>query len=118
MLGLDRIAEERIREAIERGELDDLPGAGRPLALDDDSGVPEELRVAYRVLKNAGMAPEEVGLRCGIRSLEASIEELTDGDERAAAYRRLVCLRTRLEARGGALLGCGYDDALLRHVSR
>ena len=57
---LDFIAERRIAEAIENGELDDLPGAGRPLALDDDALVPEDLRVANRILKNAGIAPPEV----------------------------------------------------------
>lgn len=56
----DLLAERRIAEAIARGELDDLPGAGRPLDLDDDPLVPEELRAAYRILKNAGIAPPEV----------------------------------------------------------
>lgn len=51
---LDQIAEARIQEAIERGDLRDLPGAGQPLVLDDDSAVPEVLRAAYRLLKNAG----------------------------------------------------------------
>jgi hypothetical protein len=57
---LDFIAERVIQEAIARGELDDLPGTGRPLELDDDALVPEELRLAYRILKNAGYVPEEV----------------------------------------------------------
>ncbi len=55
MLVLELLAEKKIAEAAERGELDDLPGAGRPLELDDDSLVPEDLRMAHRVLKNAGM---------------------------------------------------------------
>jgi len=42
MLTLDLLAEQRTREAQERGEFDDLPGAGAPLALDDDALVPEE----------------------------------------------------------------------------
>jgi hypothetical protein len=48
-------------EAVSRGEFDDLPGAGRPLDLNDDPLVPQELRVAYRILKNAGYLPPEVG---------------------------------------------------------
>jgi hypothetical protein len=60
MLSLDAIAERRIREAQERGELDDLPGAGAPLALDDDALIPEDLRAAYRVLKNSGFLPPEL----------------------------------------------------------
>ena len=57
---LELIAERRIAEAIANGDLDDLPGAGRPLELDDDPLVPEELRMAHRILKNAGYAPAEV----------------------------------------------------------
>ena len=57
---LDFLAEQRIAEAIAKGELDELPGEGRPLDLDDDALVPEELRLAYRILKNAGIAPPEV----------------------------------------------------------
>jgi hypothetical protein len=44
MLLFELIAEQKIREAIERGELDHLPGQGRPLDLTDDRLVPEELR--------------------------------------------------------------------------
>ncbi|CDI03677.1 hypothetical protein BN873_610074 [Candidatus Competibacter denitrificans Run_A_D11] len=54
---LDQIAEARIQAAIDQGELRDLPGQGKPLQLDDDSAIPEELRVAYRILKNAGFLP-------------------------------------------------------------
>jgi len=57
---LDFLAEKKIQEAMACGEFDDLPGAGRPLDLDDDALVPEELRVAHRILKNAGVAPPEV----------------------------------------------------------
>jgi hypothetical protein len=51
----DLLAERRIREAQARGEFDDPPGSGRPFALEDDPLVPEELRVGYRILKNAGV---------------------------------------------------------------
>jgi hypothetical protein len=75
---LVRIAEEKIREAMARGEFDNLPGAGKPLALEDDSMVPGELRVAYKILKNAGCLPPELELRKEIvtlRSLLTAIEE-------------------------------------------
>ena len=62
------------------------------------------------------MVPEEVELRRGIYALETSIEALAEGGERAAAQRKLNFLRTRLEAKGGPLLGCGYDGALLRRL--
>jgi len=93
---LDQIAEGRIEEAIERGALDNLPGAGRPLQLDDDSMVPENLRVAYRILKNAGYLPREMTVHSKIRDVESLIGRLQDGAQRAAAAKRLSLLRSRL----------------------
>jgi len=49
MFLLDQLAEARILNALEKGELSNLPGEGKPLRLDDDSAVPEELRGAYRI---------------------------------------------------------------------
>jgi hypothetical protein len=81
----DLIAEQRIAEAIANGELDDLPGAGRPLDLDDDRLVPEEVRVAYRVLRNAGLVPPEVAARNEAASLRALLG--TAGLDEAARKR-------------------------------
>ena len=70
---LDFLAEKATQDAIARGELDALPGAGRPLDLDDDALIPEELRLAYRILKNAGCVPaevEKVKLAKGAKKLE------------------------------------------------
>jgi hypothetical protein len=99
--GFREIVESRIREAIERGDLDDLPGAGRRLELDDDAMVPPEMRAAYRILKNAGYLPEELALRREIADVEALLEELDGAAERRRARKRLGLLRTRLAARGG-----------------
>ena len=62
-MGLDSLVEARIERAIEHGDLTDLPGQGRPLPLEDDTCVAPELRLAYRILKNAGFVPEEVEMR-------------------------------------------------------
>jgi hypothetical protein len=60
MLTLELIAERKIAEAAAKGEFDDLPGAGKPLDLDEDALVPEDQRMANRILRNAGFAPREV----------------------------------------------------------
>ena len=62
-VGFELVVEERIREAIRAGAFDDLPGAGKPLVLDDDRMVPEDVRMAYRILKNAGFVPPELETR-------------------------------------------------------
>ena len=100
-MGLDALVEARIERAIERGELTGLPGQGRPIALDDDTCVAPELRLAHRVLKNAGYVPEEVELRREITSLAALIDA-TEGTERARAIARRDWLRAGLAVRGGA----------------
>ncbi|MGI9335668.1 MAG: DnaJ family domain-containing protein [Gammaproteobacteria bacterium] len=117
--------ERRIREAQASGEFDDLPGAGRPLELDDAALVPAELRMAYRLLKNAGYVPEEVMLRREIASLEQfamQAERVEDCDralDRAAALKRLSLLRSKL---GGAaerspMLDGDYREKLLSKLS-
>ena len=93
---LDQIAEGRIEEAIERGALDNLAGAGQPLILDDDSMVPENLRTAYRILKNSGFLPQEVTIHSEIKDVESLIGRLQDGEQRAGAAKRLSLLRARL----------------------
>lgn len=48
---LSWLAEQKIAEAMARGEFDHLPGNGRPLQIEDLSSVPEDLRMAYKLLK-------------------------------------------------------------------
>ena len=101
MFEFERIAEQRIVEAIARGELDNLPGAGAPLDLDDDALIPPELRLAYRVLKNAGYVPEEVRLRREITDLESLLREPGGDRAQQRALKRLALLRVRLAGRRG-----------------
>jgi hypothetical protein len=104
MLLLDQVVDTCIAEAMERGEFDNLPGKGKPLALDDDRHVPKELRVAYRLLKNAGFAPPEVELRRDISRLEDIAAGALDAGERGRAARRLSYLNMQLSlARRGKL---------------
>lgn len=101
---IDQLAERRIHEAALQGEFDDLPGSGQPLVLDDDTLVPEELRVAYRMLKNAGYLPPELQLGKEIAEAEHLLSLMQDTDEHAIAQRRLRCLHTRLNlARGDGI---------------
>lgn len=98
---VDAVVEERIQEAARRGDFDNLPGAGRPLDLDEAPLVPPELRAAYRMLKNAGFVPPEILERREIAALEASIATLTEVAARKRALAKLAVLRTRLGARRG-----------------
>ena len=121
LMGLDALVEARIERAIERGELTGLPGQGRPIALDDDACVAPELRLAYRILRNAGYVPEEVELRREITSLAVLIDS-TEGAERTRAAARRDWLRARLALRGGAatnlLEHTDYADRVARRFER
>lgn len=101
MFIFELIAEQRIQEAIEAGEFDNLPGAGKPIALDDDRMVPEALRVAFRVLKNAGYVPPEVEQLKELRELRRSIEATPDEQERRRAIAKLNLLALRLSLSRG-----------------
>lgn len=77
-----KIAEQRIKEALERGEFDNLPGRGAPLNLEDDSRVPEDLRLAYKILKNADCLPPELELKKEIVQMEDMLESIPDEKEK------------------------------------
>ena len=83
---LERLAEERIRDAIQRGEFDNLPGRGKPLNLEDDRHIPDDLRLAYKVLRNAGCLPPELELKKEISKAEELLSSMADEGER---YRQL-----------------------------
>ncbi len=97
---IDQIAERRIQEAMEAGKLDDLPGKGKPLQLDDDSLVPEELRMAYRILKNAGYLPPELEDRkqaLDLCDLLNSTEQTTPQAQQAIKKIRQLELKLRIK---------------------
>ena len=101
-----RIAEAKIQEGIERGDFDCLPGRGRPLQFDDLSGVPPHLRLGYKILRNAGVAPPEVELRREVYRLDREIAATTDPEALAELRRRRrdsdLNLAIMLERRAGA----------------
>jgi len=115
MLALDLLAERKIAEAVARGEFDDLPGTGRPLQLDDDPLVPEDLRVAYRVLKNAGYVPPEVDTLRAIADLERFVERTAESEQRRMAMLKLAVLRSQLDR---SRPGRSANDAQRQYRSR
>ncbi len=84
-----KIAEQRIREAMERGDFERIEGMGKPLSLEDETWVPEDLRPAYRILKNAGCVPQEVELRKEVLSFRELLQGIDDDRERLRKIREL-----------------------------
>jgi hypothetical protein len=79
-----------IRNAENSGEIKNLPGYGRPIVLEDDSHIPSEHRMMYKILKNAGVVPPEVEL---IKELAALKESLVDQPESIARDETLSQIR-------------------------
>lgn len=100
---MDDIVEARIAAAIRQGEFENLPGCGKPLQLDDDQMVPEALRVAYRILKNSGHLPPQVGLRREITEVGCLLANADDACARNAAAKRLNALMIMLNTCDGQL---------------
>ncbi len=81
-MSLDKAVEAIIKEAMERGEFSNLPGQGKPLDLSAYFETPEEVRLAYSVLKNAGLVPEEINLLKELAALREQLASETDDSRR------------------------------------
>ena len=92
------VAEEKISEAMRRGEFDHLPGKGKPLPPDDMAGVPEELRLSFKLLKNAGMLPEEMQLRKEMVTLEELLAVCRGDGERTKLRGELSVKQLRYQS--------------------
>ncbi len=84
--GFTKIVEERIRKAQRNGEFKNLAGSGKPLALQEDRHIAEELRLSYKILKNADCLPPEVELN---KEIERTEDLLRGMEETAEKYRIL-----------------------------
>jgi len=94
-----RNVDEKIKEAIARGEFDNLPGKGKPLDLDAYFAAPEHLRMGYSILKNANIIPEEMELLRQIEDLKESLGSCATQTEKRALRRHLSEKLTDLNMR-------------------
>jgi uncharacterized protein YutE (UPF0331/DUF86 family) len=84
-----RNADEKIKEAIARGEFDNLAGKGQPLDLDAYFATPEHLRMGYSILKSADIIPEEMELLKQIEGLKKSLDSCTSEIDKRAIQKQL-----------------------------
>jgi hypothetical protein len=83
------VSEDRIKKAYKDGEFENLPGLGKPMQLEDLSGIPEDLRMAYKVLKNAGYTQDESQLRQEMMTIESLIKKCDDSSEKEDLQKKL-----------------------------
>lgn len=96
MLLFDMLAEKRIEQARDAGAFDNLPGAGKPLPEEDLCLIPEEERVAYRILKNAGYMPPELALHRQAVDLAMRLAAMPEDDAGADRTATRAVLLDRL----------------------
>lgn len=115
------IAERKIVEAMERGDFDNLPGKGKPLPPDGLDNLPPDMRMAYKILKNAEIIPEEVELRRGINSIQQLIRICHSQSERASLKKELNARQLRynmlIENRTGKIVDHNYYTRIMEKLS-
>jgi len=89
MFGYHKIVERKIKEAEIKGSFDNLPGQGKPLNFVDESNIPEDLRLAYKILKNANCLPPELDLKKDIRQMEDMLNNISDEKEKYRQIKRI-----------------------------
>ena len=103
---LDERIADALREAYERGEIQRAKGFGKPLDFGDGyEETPADLRMGYKILKDAGAAPVEVEMLREVRALEEKLAALDAESEEAAAIRQKISdlrlvVALRIEALG------------------
>jgi len=98
--------DDALSKALNNGLLDNLPGAGKPLNLSEDSNIPDDQRLAYRILKANDMAPEwvEMGkvLEKKKRDLLAKIKKLVATEQNMMAKAEIAPANQRFAHRQNA----------------
>ena len=94
--GFEKIVEERILKAQKKGEFENLTGSGKPLVFNDNHLVPEDLRLAYKILKNADCTPPEIELKKEIRRTEDLLAGMQETSEKYRLLKKLNFLIMKL----------------------
>ena len=86
---MDKFIDEQIRKAIEAGEFDNLPGEGKPIDLSTYFETPEDLRIAYSMLRSNNFVPEEVEILKDINELKKRLSGCSDENEKSKIKKEL-----------------------------
>uniref|UniRef100_A0A7C4RTH7 DUF1992 domain-containing protein n=1 Tax=Desulfatirhabdium butyrativorans TaxID=340467 RepID=A0A7C4RTH7_9BACT len=96
--GFEKIVEERILAAQRNGEFDHLPGRGKPLEFEEDGHIPEDLRLAHKILKNADCLPPELSLKQEIRQTQELLSGMQDTQEKYRLLKKLNFMIMKLNS--------------------
>jgi hypothetical protein len=88
------LIDEQIQDAIRKGQFNNLPGSGKPLKLEDESHVPESLRMAHKILRDNNYVPDWIAQG---KELDTARETLIADIQRAARENRRAALESLRE---------------------
>jgi hypothetical protein len=88
-MSIESAIEKIIQDAIARGEFDNLEGKGKPLDLTGYFNTPEDIRMAYSLLKSNKFVPEEIELIKEIADLKDEIAACNDESKKTTLRKKL-----------------------------
>ena len=115
--GFDKLVEERIKNAQKKGDFNNLPGSGKPLDLDDNSCVAEDLRLAYKILKNADFAPPEIEIKNEIKKTEDLLADMKDEKEKYRTLKKLNFLIMKLNSMRSSSVNFDFPQQYVEKVA-
>ncbi len=120
--GFTKIIEERIRSAQQKGEFDNLTGAGKPLKLEEDRHIAEELRLAHKILKNADCLPPEIELKKEIERTEDLLHGMAETAEKFRMTKKLNFMIMKLNTMRNLAIDFEvpqqYTERLVDHLEK
>lgn len=121
LTGFEKLVEERILAAQRNGDFDNLEGAGKPMKQEDLSRVPQELRLAYKILKNADCLPPEIELRKEIITTEKMLAGVKDEQQRYIMIKKLNFLIMKFNTMTNRAIQFEipqkYEEALIKKLA-
>jgi len=116
MYSLALIAEQKIAKAMKEKDFNSPKWKNKPLPLEDDRFVPEDLKIAYKILKNSGYLPPEIEERKEIKRIEDLIAKTEDEHERLKQMKKLSVLLMKVDAKRPSVSNIAHQDAYYRKV--
>lgn len=116
MDSLARIAEQKILEAMKTKDLTSERWKNKPLPLDNDQHIPDDLKMAYKILKNSGYLPPEIEEKKEIQRLEELIATTEDEHERLKQMKKLNVLMMKIDAKRSTPSNLAQQDDYFRKL--
>ena len=115
--GFEKLIEQRINDARRKGAFDNLPGTGKPLDLEEGSNLPEDLRLAYKILKNADFTPPEIEIKNEIKKTEDLLTGMKDEKEKYSILKKLNFLILKLNSMRSAAINFDFPQQYVEKVA-